>query len=317
MHFFVQEKGNSQMMFLNYISLFFILTEGKLMNIVKKALAISAIVLTSFSASATLINVGGIIWDPDDPNGLDFSGGTLAVYQQLDLGTGELSGYGRVGSLNGSSLFCSGCELTFQFDGYFLAPSEETPFLGQDYFTGGSVRFYVDFSPEVTPPVDFGDPDPSDPTNLTFANTGGEGGLNELWLELAGHVLDDNPDTEFVEGEGITFIGNNDGTNSVTGTGALNVIGGLAMGNMVSDTLINSYNPGIDLPPIISFSDFTFGSTFSVFGVDPTGGTDGEALGTSTGLITFAGESIPEPSTLAIFALGLIALALRGRSKRS
>lgn len=288
------------------------------MKMIKRALAIAAIVLTSFSASASLINVGGVVWDPDKPF-LDFSGGSLAIYQQLDLGTGELSGYGRVSSINGSSLFCPDCELTFHFDGYILADSEASPLSGDDYFTGGSMKFWVDKSPEIFLPGD----DPADATNLTLENTGSDGGINELWLELVGHILDDDPDTGDVEGEGITFVGHTDGTGSVTGTGALDVIGGLAAGNIVSGTQINAF--GDEEDPIITFSDFTFGSTFSKFFMFPTGGTPipgvDDAPDTPTllaigfGGATFAADSIPEPSTLAIFAFGIIALAFRMRNK--
>jgi len=268
------------------------------MNIVKKALAITVIALTSLPSLATI--VGGVMWDPD--YGLDFEGVSSAAYQQLDLGTGELSGYGRVASINGDGGFCSGCELTYQFDSYYLADSEETPFIGDDYFTGGIVRFYVDYT--IDAPL-------FNKILLTETNTGSEGGINALWLQLAGHVLDGGV-------EGITFIGHNDGTSSATGSGALDVTGGLAMGHIVPDTKMNVFDldDEVDPAPVVSFSDFTFASSFSVFSVDDTGGTDGMPLGSSVGGATFAAKSIPEPSTIAIFALGLIALAMGAHNKR-
>ncbi|PKI17343.1 hypothetical protein [Colwellia sp. 12G3] len=110
------------------------------MNIVKKALAIAAIVLTSFSASATLINVGGVEWDPDYV--FDFNGVAGVIYQEIDLGTGNLSAYGRVTSLNGlgAADLCPGCELTFHFGGYNLSGADAA--LTSDFeYTGGWMNF--------------------------------------------------------------------------------------------------------------------------------------------------------------------------------
>lgn len=279
------------------------------MNIVKRALAIAAMLLASFSALGTTI--GGVTWDPDYI--FDFEGVSASAYQQLDLGTGELSGYGRVFSLNGEADFCNiggiACELTFQFDSYYLAPSETTPFVGVDFFTGGSVKFYVDETPDA--PI-------ANKALLTKDNTGdgdiGFGAENDLWLELSGHVLDDDGG---VDGEGITFWGlNPDLFGSAIGGGALDVVGGLAAGEIIPNTQENTWNLDPD-GPITTYSDFTFGSTFSKFHVDLTGGTDGMPLGTSVGGLTFAADTIPEPSTLGIFGLGLIALAFRVHNKRT
>jgi hypothetical protein len=258
-----------------------ILTEGKLMNRVKRALAIVAIVLTSFTSSASLINVGGVEWDPDYI--FDFNGVAGLIYQEIDLGTGDLSGYGRVTTLNGLGLaaLCPGCELTFHFGGYTLSVADSTLTTDLEY-VGGWMKFWVDNTVDA--------PD-SDASLLTSANTGDDGGTNALWLELAGHVIG---------GTETTFIGGFDFTGFPTGVGALDVVGGMAMGNTDTDSI---------MLPNQTITDITFGSTFTNFGT--TGTTSW-----GTGSADFKGNSIPEPASLAIFGLALIALAIGVRNSK-
>jgi len=271
------------------------------MKIVNKALAIAVMLLASFSVSATTID--GVTWNPDHVD--DFNGGSISIYQEFNITTGILSGYGYVHTLNDAGDFCSGCELTFHFGDYKLLDGD-IPLVGLDYFTGGSIQFYVDHTPELTLLESL------TTSNLTALNTGSEDGANALWLDLDGHIRDGGADD-------ITFIGVN-GSETTVGVGGLNVVGGLAADEMVPNTKLNVFSPGVDLDPILSFSDFSFGSTFSVFdtsGVvfDEETGIAISGIATAEGGLTFNGQSIPEPSSLAIFGLGLIALAFGARNK--
>lgn len=262
--------------------MFNVLTEGKRMNIVKKALAIAAMVLASFSASASLINVGGVVWDPD--HGTDFSGVSGVIYQEIDLGTGDLSGYGRITSLNGLGYLdlCPGCELTFHFGGYSVSAADDLVTAGQEY-NGGWMKFWVDNTADAPE---------ADPLLLTAANTGDDGGANSLWLDLVGHHS---------LGTETTFVGGVNNFGFPSGVGALDVVGGLAMGNIDTDSMAVGNQ---------TFADIVFGSTFTHFS------TDGVKLW-GTGSADFQGQSIPEPATLGIFGLALIALAFGVRNRKA
>ena len=257
------------------------------MNIVKKALAGAAMVLASLSASASLINIGGVVWDPDHAS--DFSGVSGVIYQEIDIGTGALSGYGRVTSLNGegSANLCPSCELTFHFGGY--TPSVIDAALSVDTeYSGGWMKFWVDDSPDAP---EF------DALDLTALNTGSDGGNNALWLELSGHVIG---------GTETTFVGGTNLAGFPAGFGALDVVGGLAMGNIDTDSIFL---------PNQTLTDLVFGSTFTNFGVE-LGVDDLPVKLWGTGSADFQGQSIPEPTTLGVFGLALIALAFGARKRK-
>ncbi len=249
--------------------------EGKVMNLSKKILASMVIVVASFSTSASLINVGGVIWDPDA--GLDFQGTTGAIYQIIAM-DGSLSGYGTVAALNGngSNVFCPGCELTFQFGGF--TPSLVDIAAVKTNFTGGWVKFYVDNTPDANP---------FNALSLTDTNTGSEGGNNLLWLDLEGAVI--------IGSETTLNAGPNLTGGSAGGDGALNVVGGAAAGNF-------------DTNSMVAGSDIIFSSSFSLPAID--GG-----ITYSTGSANFDGQSIPEPASLAIFAIALLAFSANARRK--
>ena len=273
-----------------------ILTEGELMRIVKRALAIGAIVLTSFTASATLMNVGGVEWDPD--HAIDFFGAAGTIYQEIDIVTGALSGFGRVTALNGLGAddMCPGCELTFHFGGYTVSDADDVGNIidAEIEYEGGWMKLWVDFTPDASA---------SDPSQINLANTGDDGGANALWLSLVGHVMED---TE------TTFIGSTQ-PGGLAGFGALDVVGG-GLGGLAAwhiDTNSAPFNP---LFPLANGSkaDIVFGSDFSSGPlVSPVGKI------ASYGTADFSGQSIPEPNTLAIFALGLLALAIGVRNKKA
>ncbi len=245
------------------------------MNMIKNIMASMVIVVASFSASASLINVGGVVWDPDA--GLDFQGTTGAIYQMI-ADDGSLSGFGSVASLNGTGplSFCPGCELTFQFGDF--TPSAVDIATVKTNFTGGWVKFYVDNTPDA---------DQFDPYALTDLNTGSESGANLLWLDLEGAVI---IGSETTLNAGVDFTGASAG-----GSGALNVVGGAAAGNFDTDTMLAG-------------ADIVFSSTFNVPQT-----VDGITF--STGSANFDGQSIPEPTSLAVFGLAFLAFGANVRKR--
>lgn len=175
-----------------------------------KSIAAAAALIAGASAQAALINVGGVIWNPDAPT--DWSGQSINMRQFINPITGELSGFGIQTVMNGTAqaAFCPGCELTFQFGGYMPVGGTIIPGVGQAVsYTGGWAKFYVDHSPEVANPGDY--------LALTFANTGD----GALWLDLAGNG---------------TFVGTNLFNSILSGLGFLDAVGGLAFSNFDTNT---------------------------------------------------------------------------------
>lgn len=227
-------------------------------------------------ARAALINVGGVSWDPDVLS--DWSGVVGLVHQDVNSVTGELTGYGRITSMNntGSGAFCPSCELTFQFGGFMPLGSTLLPSAGTviDY-SGGYLNVFVDFTPET---------DDFDFTKLTAANTGDEGGANALWLSTVGHAY-----------SGVTsFTGtavNTGGSLNLSGLGYLDVIGGLAAANLNTNTILTDNG----------MADIKFVTSFAI-DVTPT---------SANGSGNYEGDSVvsvPAPANMLMFALTALAL---------
>lgn len=259
------------------------------MNMIKKIAASMAIAVASFSSSASPINVGGVIWDPDYID--DLSGTAGLIHQDADASR-NITGYGIVTFLNGEneSSFCPGCELEFEFGGYSISTIDGGPDPFTDPAGGvsetffeykeGWVKFYVDNTPEYITSV----------SSLNSANTGSGGGANLLWLELEGAVF---------EGTETTFHGGPVGS-IAAGAGDWNVVGGAAMGNFDTNTILLESG---------EYADMSFGSVFNVLMAN------GDGTFSSTGTATFKGDTIPEPTSLAIFGLALLAFGASTRKR--
>lgn len=244
------------------------------MNTFKKGLLAGAAALAmSMSAQASEINVGGVVWDPDEAGGLpslaDFASfGSIfetAVENQGDILTGR-GKFERVNSaLSNEGSFCPGCELTFTFeavlDGFVGTPTGIGGSTNGDFFFSDlTISIFVDHTPD-------------------YIGTAASAADGDLWLKLTSDLL---------SGTG-TNLGS--GSDSGSGTSVLDVVDGLAMGNF--DT--NTEAGGADMVLNSSFFDL---------------GLPGELGGT----FDLRGDSIPEPSTIALLGLGLLGFA--GARKR-
>jgi len=114
----------------------------------------------------------------------------------------------------------------------------------------------------------------------TFTESAAEAGNGDLWLSLSSALLSSS--------------GTDLGTDSATGSGSalMDVTGGLAMSNFDTDSKLGG-------------ADFVLSSSFQPSAIHP---------GLLTGTFDLTGDSIPEPSTIALLGLGLLGFA--GARKR-
>ncbi|QHE76696.1 PEP-CTERM sorting domain-containing protein [Hydrogenophaga sp. PBL-H3] len=176
----------------------------KLNRIAASALTAATLLLATGSASAGLVNVGGVVWDTD--SFFDFSANSTLVESVATTAGQTISGYGLITTINTQTNFCSGCELTYTFTGYTLVNSL-TPAVGESFtFTGGVLNFFVSGAN----------------ANFQDVTTFSDG---TPWLTLVGA----DP-----LGTGATLAGSLTGVSSLgailtgEGSGFLNVAGGLA-----------------------------------------------------------------------------------------
>jgi hypothetical protein len=249
------------------------------MKFKKTLISAAAAVLLSSTAMAGNINVGGVIWDPDQvigfPNLQDFVANG-SIFENFAVNSGDIiAGRGQVANLNSATpngaTFCPGCELTYVFSmelvSFVGVPNIGLGGINGDFtFKDLTISFFVD-------------------STTAFDGTAASAGNGTLWLEL---ML--NP-SNFLTGTG-TALGS--GSDQGTGSGVLDVTDGLAKSNF--DT--NSQAAG---------GDMTLTSSFQ-----PTAGVPGLLNGT----FDLTGNSIPEPSSLALLGLGMLGLGFGVRRKK-
>lgn len=252
---------------------------------------VAGAILLGISSYASAVLIGGL----DVPNGPTFS--VSQVYENVPTTVGDtLTGYGEVDSINSIpiSSLCTNCELTYQFGGYTVSSVSATGIT----FSGGWYKFYLGFGAD---------------NDFTTANAGGSAGdLAEatngtLFLVLMGHAVD-------AAGNTLSWTGTNIGTATPTGVGT-----GLADVDTAGGGVAN---PFFDTNSIVALfggpADFQIGSSFSALNpVYPAECPGGQAClrgsANFTGFVTDVTAPVPEPATMALVAVALLALCARRR----
>ena len=235
------------------------------------------------SVNAFAINVGGVVWNP--ASGFDFTS-QGAIFETAVGPGGTLGGIGVVNILNNTNnnTFCPGCELTFEFGGHTLTYVDPFSSATDDIlgFTGGWLKIYVDSTPDFDADV------------KASANDG------VLWLDLVGYNdIQSNGWVTSLFGEiakGTLGSGNDDGS----GAGLFDVVGGLAAPHFDTNSVLANDGHG---------ADFSFSSSYQPL---PNGYVTPDGFGLF-GTGELKGNSIPEPTSMLLSALGIAGLGFARR----
>ncbi|KGJ97327.1 PEP-CTERM sorting domain-containing protein [Colwellia psychrerythraea] len=247
------------------------------MNLLKTFAAASAIAIASFAADASQIQSGGITWDPDYTS-FDTDFFAAAKYKQYYVASGN-------GSLPAGTIFDNTADLAIgdKVQGFGVINELNGQNAGQYCVTCTQLTFsYTDFF--VTATTGAGAPlftggtagfYVNDGAALNGSSTYADASNGTLWLDL----VSSSAAHDFDNGSVV------DTTNTY-----LDVVGGLVASNFDTNTL--------DFGADLAFSGSIHGASTS-----------------QVGTAHFVGNSIPEPTSLAIFGLGLLGLAGAARRK--
>ena len=258
------------------------------MNIFKKVLTgLTLAAAFAGAAQASVINIGGVTWNPDavsltdsdftaryefnqfftsaanqTANVVNGAGDYSKAINPLTVGIGDvLQGAGEITKFNGvnygdtastiGGAFCVSCELTFTFGGFAIT--------GPGAFSNGWLRLYVDDAPDF------------DVSNSPAANAAN----GTLFLELTAIANQFDNAASFASGYLTSYFA---------------VTGGIAASNFDTDT--KPFLADLLSSASAQFSNLNF-------------------LATSSGQI--AGNTIPEPSTIFLLSLAMLGLAFTRR----
>jgi hypothetical protein len=265
----------------------------KLKKILASLMMGATIALTSMTAAAGPINIGGVVFDPDDI--WNFQATSDSMFETSISGIGQVaSGHGVVSKMNQGTGFCPTCQLTFTFGGFKLDQIIPTfPFVNTMnlVFTGGWMTFWVQDTAAAGYTA----------FNPLVAGNSGDG---DEWLTLTAHsqTLNGNTGTLFGSLTGVLGSGNNE---AGAGSGLFDVSGGLAAGNFDTNTIPVASGGGP--------ADFNFSSSYQP---TPSGVVAKGAL-PLFGTAEIKGSAIPEPASILLLALGLLGVAMNSKRKQA
>ncbi|MGB4498613.1 MAG: PEP-CTERM sorting domain-containing protein [Methylococcaceae bacterium] len=296
------------------------------MNIFKKTILGAALAVASSGAFAGLVNVAGVVWEPDALSDLTTDAN---MFESFASAVGQnVTGYGMVTQFNGlgQTIFCSACELTYSFSYqmtyantviasvYNSGTNKTSVTYKEDIWNSGSNSINTTTYTDILT----GNKTTSDPYKVGSADFAFSGGIVEFFV-------DSTPDFNIntVTGlklsnaiDGVSFLkATQNGVLSGSATNLFNplLIKGSGMGymNVVSGLAASYFDTNYFI--LNNNADLSFSSSFqNGAGIKETGYI-------VNGTVTFAGDSkhIPEPTSLALLGMGLLGFGASRMKKQA